>query len=61
MLMELKNGKVPFAVYFCVLHTKLVRNHNCEMQSLNVVFSVWLDSIREHDFSDLCWEVFVDN
>uniref|UniRef100_A0A8C0EJZ4 Uncharacterized protein n=1 Tax=Bubo bubo TaxID=30461 RepID=A0A8C0EJZ4_BUBBB len=37
--MELKIGKVPFAMYFCVLYTKLVRNHNFELQSLNVIFS----------------------
>lgn len=32
-----------------VLYTNLVRNHNLELQSLNVRFSVWLDFIRERD------------
>lgn len=48
-------------MHFCVLYTKLVVNHNFEAQSLDVMFSFWLDFIREHDFSDLCWEVFTEN
>lgn len=48
-------------MYFCALYTSLVRNHNFEVQSLSVRFSVWLDFIKEHDFSDLCWWALVGN
>lgn len=57
--MELKNEEAPFAKYSCVLYTKLVRNRNFERQSFNVIFSVWLDFVRERDFSDSPWGAFV--